>query len=309
MITSSDAAAEAIPELLPGQTVAGKWHGRRYWVERKAGAGSNGAVYRIRHGKRALALKLGRGTLDAQMEVNTLRQLIADGALDAGYLVDVDDWLGPGGREIPFYVMPYIEGSSALDYIRERGFEWFPPITLRLLEKLARLHRHGWVFGDLKTDNIRVSGYGVAELIDYGGATRFGQAVKQFTEIYDRGFWNAGSRTSEPSYDLFAFAVLCLQLGGHAVQVDRLANGLPQNRSVRDLIAVAQSSSVCRPYAPLLAAMWQGKFRDAGEACAAWRRLSRTARTRMPQPEAKWIGYALAGSAAALVGAALWYWA
>ena len=57
-----------------------------------------------------------------------------------------------------------------------------------------------------------VADYGRPELVDYGGATAFGKGVRQFTEIYDRGYWNAGSRTADAGYDLFSFAVLCIQL-------------------------------------------------------------------------------------------------
>ena len=47
---------------------------------------------------------------------------------------------------------------------------------LRLLQKLAQLHQAGWVFGDLKPQNVLVSDYGQVELIDYGGVTSIGRA-------------------------------------------------------------------------------------------------------------------------------------
>ena len=56
-----------------------------------------------------------------------------------------------------------------------------------------------------------VSNYGDVDLIDFGGVTPKGRAIKQLTEVYDRGFWNMGERVAEESYDLFSFAILLLK--------------------------------------------------------------------------------------------------
>ena len=78
-----------------------------------------------------------------------------------------------------------------------------------------------------------VSAYGSVELIDYGGVSPFGR-VKQFTEWYDRGYWNAGSRTGDISYDLFSFAVMCIGLLDEK-SLREASCQLPQTRSVADL--------------------------------------------------------------------------
>lgn len=108
--------------------------------------------------------------------------------------------------------MRYVEGKPLHHFLSKNGPDWLGLVGLGLLEKLRTLHECGFVFGDLKPENVMVSKYGEVELIDFGGTSPIGRSVKQFTEWHDRGFWNAGSRISDEGYDLFAFAVLCLRL-------------------------------------------------------------------------------------------------
>lgn len=102
--------------------------------------------------------------------------------------MEVDDFTYQG-REIPFYVMRYVQGEPLCAFLARRGPRWLDVAGLRLLQQLGRLHHSGWVFGDLKPENVLVGAYGDVELIDYGGVTSEGHSVKQFTEWYDRGFW------------------------------------------------------------------------------------------------------------------------
>ena len=115
--------------------------------------------------------------------------------------------------------MRYVRGEALHHFIRRQGTDWTLLVGLRLLQKLAQLHQAGWVFGDLKPQNVLVSDYGQVELIDYGGVTSIGRSVKQFTEWYDRGFWNGGSRTADGTYDVFAFALLLIHVLEGSTQV------------------------------------------------------------------------------------------
>ena len=80
--------------------------------------------------------------------------------------------------------------------------------TIQILESLSYLYKHEIVHCDLKPENILVAPAGVVTLIDFGGVSPIGSSIKQFTEVYDRGFWNAGSRKADPGYDLFSLAVI-----------------------------------------------------------------------------------------------------
>ena len=202
-------------ELRPGSVVTGKWRQGRYRVERLLGEGANGKVYLVQNEREWLAMKIGVDAVDLQSEINVLKSMAKQQAQSAGrerFLYDVDDLLGPDGKEYPFYTMRYIRGTTLTGYLQEHGLEWFPLVGLNLLGKLSKLHAAGWVFGDLKMENVLVADYGHVELVDFGGATSIGKSIRQFTEIYDRGYWNSGSRSADPRYDLFSFGVLCIQI-------------------------------------------------------------------------------------------------
>ncbi|MBN2981257.1 serine/threonine protein kinase [Cohnella algarum] len=256
--------------MQPGTVLRGKWNGKSYTLQRLLGIGSNGQVYLASHGRAVCAIKIGQDTADLQAEANVLASLDQRERGRSPFLLDVDD-VAVGERVLPFYAMQYVPGQPVKTYIRRHGAEWAGVIGYRLLKRLAELHAAGWVFGDLKSDNILVGKYGQVGLVDYGGTTAMGRSVRQFTEMYDRGFWSAGSRTAEPAYDWFAVAVLWI----HALDGKRLIHLsrtlLPQNRHPRELMTLVRTNRLLRPMEPWLQRALAGEFRDTAEACEAWR--------------------------------------
>ncbi|WP_343045127.1 serine/threonine protein kinase [Paenibacillus lemnae] len=254
----------------PGTVITGKWQKNQYIVERLLGRGANGSVYLVyrRGHPDRYALKVGYDTLELQSEVNILRAL--NRQLPSSYFIEADDYKSVSG-EAAFYVMRYVEGVQLHQFIRARGREWLGLVGLKLLERLSSLHSLGYIFGDLKPENVMVSPYGSVELIDYGGVSAPGRSVKQFTEWYDRGYWNAGSRTGDEAYDLFSFAVMCIQLLDEESLRGASAQ-LPQIRSVQDLEAVLRKSSQLKPYAAWLGRALGGGFANSREALNAWKK-------------------------------------
>ncbi|MNS37113.1 Serine/threonine-protein kinase F [compost metagenome] len=261
-----------------GTLVTGRWRGGRYVVQRLLGQGANGIVYLVQQaGTRNLyALKMGYDALDLQSEINVLKALQRQGQhnaedRDLSYLVEVDDYT-LRDREIPFYVMRYVKGEPLSKFLTRRGGQWLDLAGLNLLKQLAVLHKGGWVFGDLKPDNVLVSAYGDVELIDYGGVSQNGRSVKQFTEWYDRGFWNAGGRTADAAYDWFSFAVVCIHMLAEA-RLKTAANQLPQTRSVADLVQIMNQEPRLRPYSNWLKKAISGGFENTDEAYDLWKRM------------------------------------
>jgi serine/threonine-protein kinase len=287
--------------------VTGKWKQGRYRVERLLGEGANGKVYLVQRDRSWYALKLGLDAIDLQSEINVLQSIAKQKQHGhETFLFDVDDLYGPDGREYPFYIMRYVPGGTLGDYLKQNGTEWFPLVGLNLLGKLAKLHQAGWVFGDLKVENVMVADYGHVELVDYGGVTASGKAIRQFTEIYDRGYWNGGSRSADPRYDLFSFAVLCIQLHESKRLHQLTVELLPQNRSAGDLMQIAEASSSLKPIAGWLRKAFGGQFTDAGEASEAWRLLMHRRDTHRHSSTPVWLKGLVAASAVLLGTSVYW---
>ena len=72
---------------------------------------------------------------------------------------------------ISFYVMEYIKGPDFLSFIEQKGHHGFRS-CLQLLTDLDSLHQNGWIFGDLKPENLIVTGPPAKiRCIDVGGTT------------------------------------------------------------------------------------------------------------------------------------------
>lgn len=266
--------------LKKGSLIVGKWNGHKYKVEKLLGEGANGKVYLVSRDWNWYALKIGLDAVDIQSEINALKMLAKEQKGEAdSYLKDIDDYVLPSGQTYAFYTMRYVKGMHITDYIQKYGAEWFSLLGLNLLKHLARLHSKGWIFGDIKVENIMVTEYGHIELIDFGGATQIGKAVKQFTELYDRGYWNSGSRSADPQYDLFSFAVLCVQLFASRRLHLLTKDTIPQNRTPDELLALAKQIPELQHYLGWLMKAWEGQFANGQEAAEAWRVIAHKRKT------------------------------
>lgn len=196
-----------------GTVIVGKWHHQRYTIVKELGFGANGVVYLAQNGSNSVALKMSDNGMSVTSEVNVLKSFAkVQGDCLGPSLLDVDDWVGPNGL-ISFYVMEYIQGPDLLSFIRIKGPSWIEVLILQLLNDLQQLHENGWVFGDLKPDNLIVTGPPPRiRCIDVGGTTIQGRAIKEFTEFFDRGYWGLGSRKADPGYDLFAVAMIMINV-------------------------------------------------------------------------------------------------
>ncbi|GAB3054680.1 protein kinase domain-containing protein [Virgibacillus ainsalahensis] len=144
-------------ELKPGTIIKGKWHNQSYTVRKKLGSGAIGAVYLCEVQGKPAALKISEKSASMTVEVNVLKSLKqVQGNRLGPYLLDVDDWVSPYGATYSFYVMEYLNGRTIASFISNNGKEWIGVFMLQLLDDLERLHLSGWVFGDLKTENLLV---------------------------------------------------------------------------------------------------------------------------------------------------------
>lgn len=279
----------------PGLEIQGKWNGHSYVVERLLGAGSNGIVALVRRGTARFALKAGHETVDHQSEINSLLAISLTDTSFKNFLVDADD-MTIKGKNISFYVMRYIEGMTISDFLHKRGQDWIYVIGSNLLRKLTEVHKSGYVFGDLKIENMIVSKYGDVDLIDFGGVTPKGRSIKQLTEVYDRGFWNMGERVAEESYDLFSFAILLLKSLDQRKRFTVFSQMLPQNRELDQLTAMIRENQVAAQLAPFLHKALNGEFKTSQEAYQYWKKLVSGKKMAQPTLKMPWLKICFAAS-------------
>lgn len=244
-----------------GTKINGKWHQNQYVIQRKLGQGAIGVVYLANWNGKDVAIKLSENNVTVTAEVNVLKSLSkAQGVTLGPSLLDVDDWM-VGNDIVSFYVMEYINGADLLSFIRQKGKTWVEILILQLLSDLDSLHKEGWVFGDLKPENLIIAGQPTRiRIIDVGGTTRIGRSIKEFTEFFDRGYWGLGSRRAEPSYDLFAVAMIII----NAYYPQRFTKTSQSDPFVQLKSAINQHQELKRFEAILLKAL-TGKYQQASQ--------------------------------------------
>ncbi|GMB10056.1 serine/threonine protein kinase [Thermolongibacillus altinsuensis] len=248
-------------KLPAGTVVKGKWHRHSYKIVKSLGQGANGVVYLAQGSTGLVALKISDNSSAIISEVNVLRRFSeVQGVALGPCLLDVDDWFHPYiNRTVSFYVMEYIQGEDFLSFIHKKGKEWIAILMLQLLGDLEKLHAAGWVFGDLKPENLIVSGsVPRVRLVDVGGTTLRGRAIKEFTEFFDRGYWGMGSRKAEPSYDLFAVAMIMI----NACYPNRFEKKGNEKEQLR---AAILSNSYLKKYEKVLLRAIEGQYDAADE--------------------------------------------
>lgn len=243
--------------LLPGTKILGKWHKRPYKIIKELGNGANGSVYLAESPEGLVALKLGLNSMGITSEVNVLKHFSkVQGQVLGPSLIDVDDWVTYEGT-VPFYAMEYLKGSNLLTFLNGKGSEWIGILMVQLLGDLDRLHQAGWVFGDLKPDNLIVVGPPVRiRWLDVGGTTLLGRSIKEFTEFFDRGYWGLGTRKAEPTYDLFSVAMIIINIC-YPNRFEKNGAGLKQ---LKERI---QRKEFLKQYEPVLLNALQGRYNNA----------------------------------------------
>lgn len=247
--------------ILPhGATIYGKWNKRRYRIVRRIGSGAIGTVFLCRENGKDVAVKMSRHALSLTTEVNVLKSLqqVQDTSLGP-FLFDADDWVAPDGTTYSFYAMEYIDGVSIERFVRVNGANWIGVFLMQMLEQLEQFHDAGWVFGDLKNENIIIGGkQPTARFIDVGGTTKIGRSIKEYSDFYDRAYWGLGSREAEPSYDLFALAMIML-----AIYYPEKFKRTNATKNV--LLTKLYARNELKLYRPCLQKALTGKYRTAKE--------------------------------------------
>ena len=240
--------------------ISGKWRNTRYTVVKHLGTGMVGTVYLCRTKGKEVALKISDQSMQMATEVHMLNELneVQDCRLGP-LLYEMDDWTSPQGKVYSFYTMEYIPSTPIDTFIKRKGPIWLIVLLIQFLEELTKVHAAGFVLGDLKKEHLLIEANPIRlRCIDVGGMTKEGRSIKEYTDFYDRAYWQLGSRKAEPSYDLFALVMIVLAIY-YPHPFKRQPNPLKQLSS--KLHALNELS----PIRSILIAALQGKYDTADQ--------------------------------------------
>jgi serine/threonine-protein kinase len=203
-----------------GTVIKGSWNNNTYQLVEKIGEGSFGQVFLAKSSYgHQLAIKLSRHPLSITKEYRLLSMLARNQRIKKlkaiPGIIDSDDWTGKDNL-YRFIALEYFKGQ-VLSKLPETG-QLLPEgelmeIGISLGRILDCLHEQKLILGDLKPANLIYNkGMGL-KLVDFGGVTKQGQIVEEYTPLFDRAAWKMGNRVADPGYDIFSLCMLLVILG------------------------------------------------------------------------------------------------
>jgi serine/threonine-protein kinase len=199
---------------LEGNIITGKWNKNSYKIIRLIGKGGIARVYKVLdiNQKKHYALKISEDLHSITKESNMLDKLREIKALPIA--VELDDYEYQG-KVYYFIVLEYINGENFKEYtLKNRlNLKEIVGIVIIIGTMLSELHNKGYIFGDLKPENVMIDKRnGEIKVVDLGGIVPMGSSIKEFTPLYDRARWDMGIRRADGKYDMFSLCMMFVNL-------------------------------------------------------------------------------------------------
>lgn len=194
-------------------SIRGRWSGKNYSLQKKLGAGGIGEIYLVKddYGK-SFAMKVSSDLVSITKEYGYLEKF--DSMCFAPKVYELDDF-EKDNRIYHFFIMEYIQGDTLRAVLSKEKLTFGNKLDIAriIADALRGINEQGFVYTDLKFENIMVDRKnGLIRLIDWGSITPIGERVKEYTAMYDRSNWNAGSRRADLSYQVFAMIILLISM-------------------------------------------------------------------------------------------------
>jgi serine/threonine-protein kinase len=193
--------------------IIGRWGGKSYTLLKKLGAGGIGEIYLVNddYGQ-SFAMKISQDLVSITKEYGNLEKFA--GMCFAPRVYELDDCVRDN-KVYHFFIMEYIEGYTLREAMSKDKLSFWNKIDIvRIVANILKgINDKGYVYTDLKYENIMIDKRnGLIRLVDLGSITKIGDRVKEYTPMYDRSSWDAGSRTADLSYQVFSIIILLISL-------------------------------------------------------------------------------------------------
>ena len=189
-------AAPVVTEHLPPALRSGTRIEDRYRIERLAGRGGMGEVYRAFDEtlERPVAVKLARVELGTTTSQRWLREAEAMALLSHPNVVDV--YLVATHEGHPLIVMEWIDGPTLAKWVRAEPRTWSEVLDVyrQAGRGLAAAHRAGLVHRDFKPNNVLLGSDGRARVADFGLVASLEQATPGSGPTFKSASRDSGDR-------------------------------------------------------------------------------------------------------------------
>ncbi|QIB28060.1 protein kinase domain-containing protein [Caloranaerobacter azorensis] len=199
--------------LKRGDKIEGKWYKNEYTILKKIGQGGVGTVYKVVDYKGYIkALKISEDIMSLTREFEILQKLPLLDNIPRVY--EIDDWVYRNKRYY-YFVMEYIEGNNLKEIINrgKLSIKDILGISLVLLEMMNKLYQLGYIYGDLKLENIIINRRTKKIMfVDFGGVFKKDGCIKEFTPTYDINSWGIENKNLHIERLIFSTTMLIVCL-------------------------------------------------------------------------------------------------
>ncbi|WP_069650625.1 protein kinase domain-containing protein [Caloranaerobacter ferrireducens] len=199
--------------LKRGDKIEGKWYKNEYTVLEKIGQGGVGTVFKvIDYRGYVKALKISEDIMSLTREFEIIQKLPLLNNIPKVY--EIDDWVYKN-RRYYYIVMEYIEGDNLKEIINKDklSIREVLGISLILSGLINKLYQMGYIYGDLKLENIIVDRKTKKVMfVDFGGVFKKNGCIKEFTPTYDINSWGIENKNSHIERLIFSTTMLMVCL-------------------------------------------------------------------------------------------------
>lgn len=196
-----------------GDKIEGRWYKNKYTVLKKIGQGGVGTVYKVEDYEGYVkALKISEDMTSITREFEIIQKLPLSNNIPKVY--EIDDWVYKN-KNYYYIVMDYIEGDNLKKIIDKDklSVREVLGISLILSELIKKLYEMGYVYGDLKLENIIIDRKTKKVMVvDFGGVFRKNGCIKEFTPTYDINSWGIKNKNLHIERLIFSITMLIVCL-------------------------------------------------------------------------------------------------
>lgn len=230
--------------LKRGDKIEGKWYKNEYTVLEKIGQGGVGTVYKVIDYKGYVkALKISEDMTSITREFEIIQKLPLSNNIPKVY--QIDDWVYKDKRYY-YIVMEYIEGDNLKEIINKDklSIREVLGISLILSGLINKLYQMGYIYGDLKLENIIVDRKTKKVMfVDFGGVFRKNGCIKEFTPTYDINSWGIENKNLHIERLIFSITMLMVCLITRR-EYDPFHNSMKEILAIIDSLRISEKLKV-----------------------------------------------------------------